>query len=48
MYHSVSLLDAEWISIKFVLLCVAIFWVFFPAVEIDDVGFNGKISALVN
>jgi hypothetical protein len=29
-------------------LCVAIFWVFFPAVEMDDVGFNGKISALLD
>ncbi len=29
-------------------LCVAIFWVFSPAVEMDDVGFNGKISALLD
>jgi hypothetical protein len=28
-------------------LRVAIFWVFFPEVEMDDVGFNGKISALL-
>jgi hypothetical protein len=47
MYHPLSLLDAEWISVKFVFIC-SNFLGFFPAVEMDDVGFNGKIGALLD